>query len=296
MCRDLAHGGARCSRACPTPGTSASSPERALARSEAVAEEARAAFAAEADAALDALFTRVAEAATPAERTDAVRAFLDALSFLWHGVIRSIERAHERRIASLDARWRDRLGAELSAAQAARRAQELVAVNRVAAAERVLAEEELLARGPDWGDELWRACHEADLEWLQHGLDAERLRLRKLEARQSRRPDPRVSSEIRRGQARTECWRLTLDGQRSRLAATPRTRAEAQQRCAEAQHDVEAAQAALRAMTGAPGSGLTADERAYRANPDLVTAVEHSRQHPVERRELPPRPVAEAHR
>ncbi len=68
MCRDLGHGGARCVRTEPAPGSPASSPERAVTRAERVAEEARVAFAAEGAAALDRLFTQVSEAASPAER------------------------------------------------------------------------------------------------------------------------------------------------------------------------------------------------------------------------------------
>jgi len=259
-----------------------------VTRAERVAEGARAAFADEVDAALDRLFTRVTEATTPAERTDSVRTFLDALAGAWHAVVRAIERAHERRIASLDARWRDRLGRELSAVQAARRKQELVAADRLRAAELVLVEVELLSR-VDWDDELWRACREADLETLASELDAERVRLARLQARQSRRPDPRVSSEIRRGAARIECWSITLSGQRTHLAATPRTRTEAAHRCAAARADVEAARAAMRALSGTPAIGLTDDEH-YLANPELVLAVEHSRRHPEERLGRPVRP------
>ncbi len=278
MCRDLAHGGARCARSDPPPA------DKAQRRAEAVAEQARATFSAEANAALDRLFASITEAATPAERTAAVRSWLDALAGVWHAVIRAIERAHERRIEAADARWRDQVGELLAQVREARRADELAALDRLHAAERVLAEEELLSR-VNWSDELWRPCQEADLMDLQLELDDERLRLRKLEARQSRRPDPRVASEIRRGAARVECWRITLEGQRARLAATPHTRAEAQQRCADAENDVEAARAALRVMSGAPRRERpTGDEHTYLAHPELTEAVEHSRQHPEQRR------------
>jgi len=286
MCRTLAHGGARCARAVPLPGAPASSPERAVIRAEAVAEQARATFSVEADAALDALFTRVTEAATPAERTAAVRTWLDSLSGVWHVVVRAIERAHERRIEAIDARWRDRISRELSEVQAARREEEQAALDRLHAMELVLAEVELLSR-VDWSDDLWRACQEADLETLASELAAERMRLHQLENRQSRRPDPRVNSELRRGKARTECWRITLEKQRATLATTPRTRAEADQRCAAARADVEAARAAFEAMRGT-ASQLTDDEH-YLAHPVLAAVVEHSRTHPEQRRSRPVR-------
>jgi len=289
MCRDAAHGGRRCVRTEPSPGSPASAAERALTRAEAVAEEARAAFVADSAAALDRLFTAVAAATTPVERTAAVRTWLDALAGAWHVVTHALSRAHERRVEALDARWRNRLGAELALVREARYAEERQALDHLHAAERRLDKEELLSRAPDWGDQLWRECQLADLEDLQCELAEERLRLHKLENRQARRPDPRVASEIRRGKARSECWRITLEGQRSRLGATPRTRAEADRRCAAAREDVEAARAALRAMSGEPADGLTGDERAYITTPDLVAAVEHSRQHPEQRRGRPVR-------
>jgi len=138
MCRDLTHGGARCHRPDAAPGSPAASPERAVTRAERVAEQARAAFADEADAALDRLFTATAEATTPAERTASVRTWLDALAGAWHGVVRALERAHARRIEAVDARWRARLGADLALVREARRAQEQAAANRVAATERML--------------------------------------------------------------------------------------------------------------------------------------------------------------
>jgi len=260
MCRTLAHGGARCVRTEPTPGSPASNPERAVTRAEQVAAQARAAFAAEGAAALDRLFTSITEATTPAGRTDAVRAFLDALAGVWHRVVLAIERAHERRVEALDARWRDRLGAELAQVREARYAEELAALDRLHAAELHLASEELLSRSPDWGDELWRACQEVDLMDLQRELDEERMRLRTLETRQARRPTPRVSSDIRQTQARLECWRITLEGQLATLKATPRTQAEGQRRCAEARAAVDTARAAFEAMRGA-GAGVTTTPR-----------------------------------
>jgi len=273
----------------PLPGSPASNPERAVIRAEAVAAQAQAAFAAEAEAALEALFTTVKQATTPAERTSAVRTWLDALAGAWHVVVRAIERVHARRIEALDARWRAQVGAQLAQVRAERYAEELAALDRLHVVELVLAEEELLSRNPDWDDELWRECQEVDLMDLQLELDDERMRLRKLEARQSRRPDPRVSSEIRRGAARTECWRITLEGQRATLAATPRTRAEGQRRCAAARADVETARASFEAMRGT-ASQLT-DEDHYLSRPHPVAAVEHSRQHPEQRHERPARPV-----
>jgi len=286
MCRDAAHGGRRCARAEPLPGSPASAAERAVTRAEAVAEQARVAFGDEGAAALDRLFTSITEATTPAGRTDAVRTFLDALAGVWHRVVLAIERAHERRVDAADARWRAQVGAQLAQVREARYAEEVEALDRLHRAELHLASEELLCR-VDWDDELWRACREADLETLASELAAERMRLHQLEARQSRRPDPRVSSELRRGAARTECWRITLEGQRSRLSATPRTRAEADRRCAAARADVEAARAAFAAMRGT-ASQLT-DEDHYLARPDLVMAVEHSRTHPEQRRLRPVR-------
>ncbi len=254
MCRDAAHGGRRCARAEPLPGSPASAAERSVTRAEAVAEQARVAFAAEGAAALDRLFTAVTEAVTPAERTGAVRTWLDALAGAWHAVVRAIGRVHERRVEAVDARWRAQVGEQLAQVRAERYAEELEALDRLHAAELHLAEEELLSRSPDWGDELWRACQEADLEDLQRELAEERMRLHTLETRQARRPTPRVGSDIRQTQSRTECWRITLEGQRSTLRSTPRTQAEGQRRCAEAQADVETARAALEAMRGSPRS------------------------------------------
>jgi len=289
MCRDAAHGGRRCARAEPLPGSPGAAAERAVIRAEAVAEQARAAFAAEGAAALDRLFTAVTEATTQAERTGAVRSWLDSLAGVWHAVVRAIGRAHERRTDAADARWRTQVGEQLAQLRAERYAEELAALDRLHTAELHLASEELLSRAPDWASGIWRECQLADLLDLQQELDEERLRLRTLEARQARRPTPRVGSDIRQTQARVECWRLTLSVQRSTLAATPRTEAEGQRRCAAAREDVEAARAALRAMSGEPADGLTGDERAYITTPDLVAAVEHSRQHPEQRRGRPVR-------
>lgn len=77
------------------------------------------------------------------------------------------------------------------------------------------------------------------------------MRLRKLEARQERRPTPRVGSDIRQTQARIACWRLTLEGQLSTLASTPHTKADGERRCSEAQAAVEAARAAVEAARAA---------------------------------------------
>lgn len=284
MCRDIAHGARRCARAEPLPGSPGAAAERAVIRAEAVAGQARDVFADEAGAALDRLFSAVTEATTPAGRTDAVHAFLDSLAGVWHAVVRAIEQAHERRVDAADARFAAYLAGELAQVRAERYAEERTALDRLHAAELHLAEEELLSRAPDWGDELWRECQLADLEDLRQELDAERMRLRKLEARQARRPDPRVASEIRRGAARADCWSRTLIGQRSTLSATPHTKGEGERRCAEARAAVETARAALRAMSGAPGRGLTGDERAYLTHPGLAAAVEHSRKHPEQRR------------
>jgi DNA repair exonuclease SbcCD ATPase subunit len=251
MCRTIACGGARCDRAEPLPGSAASNPERAVTRAEVVAEQARAAFAAEGAVALDRLFTAVKQATTPAERTDAVRTWLDALAGAWTAVVRAIERVHARRIEALDARWRNQVGELLAQVRAARYAEERAALDRLHAMELHLAEEELLSRAPNWGDQLWRACQEADLEDLQRELDEERMRLRKLEARQERRPTPRVGSDIRQTQARIACWRLTLEGQLSTLASTPHTKADGERRCSEAQAAVEAARAAVEAARAA---------------------------------------------
>ena len=234
----------------PSPGSPASAAERALTRAEAVAEEARAAFAAESAAGLDRLFTAVAEATTPVARTAAVRTWLDALAGAWHVVTRSIARAHERRVEALDARWRDQIGAELAQVRAERYAEEREALDRLHTAELHLASEELLNRSPDWGDELWRECQLADLMDLQQELDEERMRLHKLETGYAKRPTPRVGSDIRGTQARIACWRVALDGQWLNLKATPRTKGEGERRCAEAQAAVEAARAASEAMRG----------------------------------------------
>lgn len=250
MCRTLAHGGARCVRPEPAPGSSASAAERSVTRAEAVAEQARVAFADEGAAALDRLFTAAKQATTSAERTDAVRDFLGALAGAWHAVVRSIGRFHTRRVEALDARWRAQIGEQLAQVREARYAGELAALDCLHAAEMRLAEEELLSRAPNWRDELWRACQEADLEDLRRELDEERARLRTLEARQARRPTPRVGSDIRQTQARIACWSLSLSGQRAHLSATPRTEAEGERRCAEARAAVEAARAAFEAMRG----------------------------------------------
>ncbi len=262
MCRTIAHGGRRCG---PAPGSPASSPERALTRAEAVAEQARAAFAAEGAAALDRLFTAVKQATTTEERTDAVRTWLDALAGAWHAVVRSIERVHARRNEALDARWRAQIGAQLAQVREARYAEERAALDRLHVAELHLAEEELLARTPNWNDELWRECQLADLMDLRQELDEERMRLHKLEAGYAKRPTPRVGSDIRQTRARITCWQITLAGQLAHLEATPRTEAEGQRRCAEAQVAVETARAAFEAMRGNPADGLTAAEHHYLA-------------------------------
>jgi len=289
MCRDAAHGGRRCVRTEPAPGSPASAAERSVTRAKQVAEQSHAAFVAEGAAALDRLFTTVTEAGTPAGRTAAVRTFLDALAGAWHGVVRAILRVHARRIEALDARWRAQIGEQLAQVRAARYAEELAALDRLHAAELHLASEELLARSPDWASGIWRECRLADLMDLRQELDEERMRLRKLEATQARRPTPRVGSDIRQTQARLECWRLALEGQRSTLAATPRTAAEGKRRCAEAQDRVETSRAAFEAMRGNPADGPTADERAYLTHADLVAEMEHSRGHPEERRGRPVR-------
>jgi len=234
----------------PAPGSPASSPERAVTRAERVAEQARAAFADEGAAALEALFTAVSEATTPAERTSAVRTFLDALAGAWHVVVRAIGRVHERRVEALDARWRAQVGEQLARLRAERYAEEREALDHLHAAELHLDKEELLSRAPDWASGIWRECQLADLMDLQQELDEERVRLRTLETRQARRPTPRVGSDIRQTQARIACWQSTLIGQRSTLKATPRTQAEGEQRCAEARDRVETARAALEAMRG----------------------------------------------
>jgi len=258
-----------------------------VTRAEQVAEQARAAFGNEGAAALDRLFTAVTEATTPAERTDAVRTFLDSLAGVWHAVVRSIGRAHERRTDAADARWRAQVGEQLAQVRAARYAEELAALDRLHAAELHLASEELLARSPDWASGIWRECQRADLLDLQQELDEERMRLRKLEVGYTKRPTPRVGSDIRQTQARIACWSRSLEGQLSTLGATPRTEAEGKRRCAEAQDRVETARASFEAMRGRPAGGPTADERAYLTHADLVAEMEHSRGHPEERRGRP---------
>ena len=272
----------------PAPGSPASSPERALTRAEAVAEQARATFGDEGTAALDRLFTAVKQAATPAERTAAVRSWLDALAGAWHGVVRAILRVHARRIEALDARWRAQIGAHLAQVREARYADERAALDRLHRAELHLAEEELLSRAPDWASGIWRSCQEADLLDLRQELDEERARLRTLETRQARRPTPRVGSDISQTQDRIACWSQSLEGQYSTLEATPRTEAEGQRRCAEARAAVEAARAAFEVMRGNPIEGPTADERSYLSHADLVAEIEHSH-HRVQRRERPVR-------
>jgi len=257
MCRDIAHGARRCARAEPLPGSPGAAAERALTRAEAVAEEARAAFEDEGAAALDRLFTAVTEAVTPAERTSAVRTFLDSLAGVWHAVVRAIERVHARRVEALDARFAAYLAGELAQVREARYAEELAALYHLHDMELHLAAEELLCRSPtDW---LWRACQEADLEDLQQELDEERMRLRKLEATHARRPTPRVGSDVRQTQARIACWSLALEGQRSALKATPRTVAEGEQRCADARAAVETARAAVEVMRGTPRSKFASE-------------------------------------
>ncbi len=281
MCRTIAHGGARCDRAEPAPGSPASAAERAVTRAEAVAEQARDAFAAEADAALEALFTAVKQTTAQAERTSAVHSFLDVLAGAWHRVVRSIARAHERRAEALDARWRTQVGELLAQVRAERYAEERRALDHLHDMELHLDHEELLSRSPtDW---LWRACREVDLMDLQRELDEEKMRLRKLEAGYARRPTPRVGSDIRQTQARVACWSQSLEGQRATLGATPHTEAEGQRRCSEAQAAVEAARAAFEVMRGNPTDGPTAEERAYLSHADLVAEIEHSRTHPEER-------------
>jgi len=273
------------------PGTPASGPERALTRAERVAATARAEATREIDAALDALFTSVTEAVSPEkERARALSGWLDRVGSAWARLVRALERVHARRLAAQDARFAAYLAGELEAVRQARRAREREALDRLHAAEVVLAEVELMARTPDWSDPaLWHEVETASLELLGSELQRERDRLAALQRRAARaHPDPRVVSQLRTTHARVRCWAITLERQQATLAGLPRTLAEADAAVARARGDVDEARA--------QADGLSGDEHAYLAHPDLVTAVEHSRQHPGERRERPARPVAEAHR
>ena len=276
MCRDVAHGGARCQRQDPIPGSPASGAERALRRAESVAATARDEANQEIDAALERLFTSVAEAVSPEERARALAGWMDRVGAAFARLCRALERVHARRLAALDARWAERLAGALAAVREARYAEERAALERLHVCELVLAEVELAARTPDWSDELWHSCQAADLETLGSELQAERDRQSSLERRAARgAPDPRVLSDMRSTQARVRCWSTTLERQCRTLAGLPRTREEADEAVARALADVNAARVA---------TGLTDDERAYLANPILAATVEHGRSHPEERR------------
>lgn len=285
MCKDIAHGGVRCDRTAPTPGAPASAPERALTRAERVAADTRDEAAQEIDDALDRLFTSVAEADSPEERARALSGWLDRVGHAFVRLARALERVHARRLAARDARFAAHLAGELSAVREARYTEERASLERLHAAELVLAEVELQARTPDWSDErLWREVETASLEFLGSELLAERDNLVVLERRAARgAPDPRVISEARSTRARVRCWALTLERRRSTLAGLPRTEAEAGAAVARARADVDAARAA---------AGLT-DEDRYLTHPELMASVEHSRRHPEERRSRAPRGTAQ---
>lgn len=277
MCRDAAHGGRRCARAEPLPGSPGAAAERALTRAEGVAADTRQEF----DAAYDALFTVVSEATTPEDRGLALAGWMDRVGAAWVALCRALERVHARRVAALDARFATHLAAALATVREARYAEERAALERLHACELALAEVELMARTPDWSDELWRQCQAAELEFAGRELQLERDRLAALERRAGRgAPDPRVLSELRSTRARVCCWSITLERQRNTFAGLPRTEAEADAAVTRARSDVNTARAEV--------GGLTADE-AYLANPGLAAAVERSRAHPEERRGRPVR-------
>ena len=278
MCRTIAKGGARCARPAPTPGSPWAGAERALTRAEQVADDARDEACREYTAALDALFTAVAEAAGPEGLARARGKWMDRVSAAWVRLVRALERVHQRRLAALDARWAATLADELAAVREARYAEERAALDHLRAAEVICAEVELQALTPDWEDPLWREIEFGALESLGSELQAERDHLTALERRAGRgAPDPRVISELRSTRARVRCWTITLDRQRNTFADLPRTREEADAAVARARSDVNTARAEV--------GGLTADERAYLVTPELPAAVEHSRAHPEQRRE-----------
>jgi len=279
VCRDVAHGGARCARS-TAPGSPWTAEQRALTRAEEVAATARDEAAREFNTAYDALFTGIAEAASPEERARALAGWMDRVGAAWTRLVRALERMHARRLAAQDARFAAHLAGELEAVRQARYAEERAALEHLHAAEVVLAEVELAARTPDWEDPLWREVQTVSLETLGSELQLERDRLAALERRAGRgAPDPRVLSELRSTRARVRCWATTLARQRSTLAGLPRTEAEADVAVARARADVDAAR--VRA-------GLTDDERAY-LDSRVAGVVEHSRSHPEERRARPAR-------
>jgi len=285
MCRDVAHGGSRCARAVPLPGAPASAAQRALTRAENTAAAVRDEAAQEYTAALDALFTAVAEAderGTPEDLARALGGWMEAVGSAWVRLCRALERLHARRLTALDARFAAHLAGELEAARQARYARERAELEHLRAAELVLAEVEFTATVPDWSDSLWHPVQQAGLDTVATELGFEVDKVTVLARRAERPPpDPRVISELRAGRARVKCWTVTLQRQQATLDGLPKTPAEADEAVAAARADVDDARARV---------ALTDDERAYLTRPELVAAVEHSRHHPAQRREQPARP------
>ncbi len=281
MCRDLGHGGSRCARAVPLPGAPASAAQRALTRAESTATAVRDETAQEYTAALDELFTAVVSGrGTPEDLKRALNRWADRMATAWARLVRALERVHQRRLDALDARFAERLAGELEAARQDRYARERAELEHLRAAELVLAEVEFTANEPDWNDSLWHPVQQAGLDIVATELSYEVDRVTVLERRAARTPpDPRVISELRAGRARVRCWTVTLQRQQATLDGLPKTPTEANEAVARAQADVDAARAA---------AGLT-DEDHYLAHPELVAAVERSRQHPGERRARPVR-------
>lgn len=284
MQNDRAKGGARCDRPDPAPGSPWAATERAVTRAEGVATDTGEEAIREFDAAYDALFTTaVAEDVAPEEWARVLTGFMDRVGAAWVRLCRALERVHERRIAALDARFAATLAGALAAVREARYAEELAALERLHVCELALAEVELQARTPDWSDELWHEVQTASLETLGSELQAERDRLTVLERRAGRgAPDPRGISELRSTRARVRCWETTLARQRNTFAGLPRTPEEADEVVARAREDMNAARAAAGALNG--------DEHNFLTQPGLAEVIEHSRQHPEQRRGRPARP------
>lgn len=270
----------------PLPGAPASAAQRALTRAENTATAVRDEAAQEYTAALDALFTAVAEAderGTPEDLARALGGWMEAVGTAWARLVRALERVHQRRLDALDARFAERLAGELEAARQDRYARERAELEHLRAAELVLAEVEFTANVPDWNDSLWHPVQQAGLDIVATELSYEVDRVTVLERRAARTPpDPRVISELRAGRARVKCWTVTLQRQQATLDGLPKTPAEADEAVAAARADVDDARARI---------ARTDDERSYLTRPELVLAVEHGRHHPAQRRERRGRPV-----
>lgn len=272
MCRSLTEGGRRCGRRSGIPGrpiapliavtplpprgprpvaSRQSAPGQSATRAETVVTKSAADF-------LDACFgvhSSSPDLSTPSARADAMRALVGRISRAWSLLTRTIERAHAARIRWSDARWEAEIAAAMSEAEAraarlTRRAREHAA-RELADAETDLAHARLAWGRPDWDDDMWRACEQAELDGQAAEITAKWERLRQFQARAEARPDDhRIVAEMRATEARIDCWTGTLTRARAHLDGLPDTRADAERAVSDAQMRVDEARAHWGAAMG----------------------------------------------